>query len=378
MTYSLRKCAWMLGLAALLLSYPSGANAAQSVAVHLSTSLEGRPGRTPLWAVDGDLTSSYGTRQPPKKDDHFTITFDAPTQLSTVEVITGTGEGRGRLEDGALEASEDGTTFTELARLKDGTATSAAPESPVKAIRLHVLSDAKDGLILRELRSSEITFEPAGRVQAEQKLGAEFGEETIRFLGDASLLTGAAQAKLTAFLRTAATIYTTKLGEMVKRLDTPWAAVPKSLLVIYKADTGRGVPAYALGNTITLNITHVLNNPADSTGMFTHELSHVVQQYRGGNPGWLVEGIADLIRYELSEPGDAWLLRVQAIDPKQSDYKHAYGEAAKFLAWVQKTHAPGLESKLSRAMHDGKFHDGLWVEITGKDLASLWAEYQGD
>jgi hypothetical protein len=69
---------------------------------------------------------------------------------------------------------------------------------------------------------------------------------------------------------------------------------------------------------------------------------------------------------------------LEAIDPKKSDYKHAYSEAAKFLAWVQKTYAPALEGKLSRAMQEGKFRDAFWAEVTGKDLEALWREYRGE
>ena len=35
-----------------------------------------------------------------------------------------------------------------------------------------------------------------------------------------------------------------------------------------------------------------------------HETTHVVQHYRGrGNPGWLVEGVADYFRFFIFEPG---------------------------------------------------------------------------
>ena len=37
-----------------------------------------------------------------------------------------------------------------------------------------------------------------------------------------------------------------------------------------------------------------------------HETCHVVQRYRGrGNPGWLVEGVADYVRFFVYEPGKA-------------------------------------------------------------------------
>lgn len=352
--------------------------AAEPLPVHLSSSLEPRNGRLPVFAVDGDEGTSFGTRTAPKPDDHFTITFDAPARLTTLSVLTGRTDERERLTDGALEISQDGTAFTELARLNDGTATAMAPDHAIKAVRLRVLGANSEPLTLCEFRAMETPFAPAGRVEVVRKLGSEFGEATIRFLGDASLLEGEEQKQLTAFLEKIGGIYGDKLAEMAKRLDSPWEQVPKTLFVSYKTDTGRGVPAYASGNSITLNTKWVWRQRDDSIGMFVHELSHVVQHYPRGNPGWLVEGISDLIRYELSPPEDAWVRRLEAIDPKKSDYKHAYSEAAKFLAWIQKTYAPELEGKLSRAMQEGKFRDALWAEITGKDLDTLWREYRGE
>lgn len=37
-------------------------------------------------------------------------------------------------------------------------------------------------------------------------------------------------------------------------------------------------------------------------GMVVHELTHLVQRYPPGSPGWLVEGIADYIRAKYFEP----------------------------------------------------------------------------
>jgi hypothetical protein len=346
--------------------------------VRLSSNLEPRNGRLPVLAVDGDEATYFAARTASKMDDHFTVTFDAPTRVTTLSVVTGRSDGRDRLAEGALEISEDGTTFTELARLTEGAATASAPDGAIKAVRLRVLAESREPLVLRELRAQDAPFAPAGRVEVVRQLGPEFGEATIRFLGDASLLEGDEQKQLTTFLEKIGGIYGDKLGEMAKRLDSPWEQVPKTLFVTYKTDTGRGVPAYASGDSITLNTRWVWRQRDDSVGMFIHELSHVVQHYPRGNPGWLVEGLSDLIRYELSPPEDAWVKRLEAIDPKKSDYRHAYSEAAKFLAWVKNTYAPALAGKLSRAMQEGKFRETFWAEETGKDFDTLWREYRGE
>jgi hypothetical protein len=363
-------------LAFLLAITCAAARAAEPIAVHLATNIEPRMGRTAAFAVDADEATYFASRRAPKAADFFTVALDSATKLTRVSVLTGKTDGSERLADAVLEVSEDGTAFTEAAQFNDGAVDAALPPQPIKAIRVRLLKDAAHSITLREVRASDAAFAAAGIVRSQKQLGAEFENVMVSFVGDASLLAGEEQKQLTAFLEKAATIYVEQLGDMAKRLDIPWERVPKSLVVAYKSETGRGVPAYASGNTITLNTAWVLRDPADSIGMFTHELTHVVQQYPPGNPGWLVEGISDLIRYELSPPTDAWVQRLERIDPKRSDYNRAYSEAAKFLAWVKKKYAPELTGKLSRAMHERKFRDELWSEITGQDLATLWSEYQ--
>ena len=346
--------------------------AAESVPVQLSCGMEARPGHNAMFAVDGDEGTWFATQRGVKAGECFTVIFNEPMRVEKLSVLTGYADGRERLAEGAIEVSEDGAAFTEAANLTDGAVSVAGPGRVLKAVRLRVLADA-GALVLREFRAGDAPLAPAGVVRAAREVGGT----TVMFRGDASQFSGEEQKQLTAFLEQCATLCGDKIGEMAKRLDSPWEDVPKTIVVVYKTDP-RGVPGYALGNCLTLNTQWVLHNREESVGMFIHELSHVVQRYPGGNPGWLVEGLADLIRYELSPADDVWVRRTDAIDPKHSDYRHAYGEAAKFLAWIQKTHAPGLEGKLSRAMHDGKYRDELWTEIAGKDLAALWSEYRGE
>ncbi len=330
-----------------------------------------------MFVVDGDESTYLATRQPPKKEQYFAVTFDEPTTVGALSVITGKNDTKERLASGVLEVSEDGTTFTQAAEFKDGGASAPAPAKPIKTLRVRVTADGTETLTLREIKVGDAKLAPVGRVDVTRDLPAELGGGTLHFLGDATLLSGDVQKTLTAFLEKASGLYSEKLPEMLKRMQVPVERIPRRLVVAYKSDTGRGVPAYALGDSLTLNTDFVRKNLEESSGMFIHEFSHVVQGYPNGNPGWLVEGLADLIRLELSPPNDVWVKRTRAIDPKRSDYKHAYGEAARFLEWIQGKYAPDLEGKLNTVMHERKWRDELWTEWTGKDLATLWAEYQG-
>jgi hypothetical protein len=104
--------------------------------------------------------------------------------------------------------------------------------------------------------------------------------------------------------------------------------------------------------------------------MVVHELTHVVQAYPPGGPGWLVEGIADYIRIVKFEP--------QAPRPKLTrlaSYKDAYKTTAMFLEWIEKQHTPDLVVKMNAALRAGAYRDELWKELTGKTLDKLWADY---
>src|SRR5260370_374070 len=62
--------------------------------------------------------------------------------------------------------------------------------------------------------------------------------------------------------------------------------------------------AYTTGAGIVANskwLQTELNG--DAIGSLVHEMVHVVQHYHGDNPGWLVEGMADYIRWFKYEPG---------------------------------------------------------------------------
>src|SRR5204862_5327445 len=87
---------------------------------------------------------------------------------------------------------------------------------------------------------------------------------------------------------------------------------PKTNVTITFKPMRAGIPAAAGGAGISCNLEWYRKNlKGEAVGAVVHELVHVVQQYgqaRRTNPdatrtpGWLVEGIADYIRWFLYEP----------------------------------------------------------------------------
>jgi hypothetical protein len=102
-----------------------------------------------------------------------------------------------------------------------------------------------------------------------------------------------------------------------------------------------------------------------------------VQRYgrtRGGtrNPGWLVEGIADYIRWFKYEPKPTG---TRPRNPDRAKYTDSYRTTAGFLNFVVEKHDKEIVPKLNAAMRQGKYSADLWKEYTGKTADELWKEY---
>ena len=131
-------------------------------------------------------------------------------------------------------------------------------------------------------------------------------------------------------------------------------------------------PAQAGGGQISVSGPWITAHP-DDFGMMVHELTHLIQAYPGyrGKPGWLVEGIADYTRWWRYEPETPR----PKIDPFKNNYSDSYRTTAAFLAYVAGKYDKALVPKLDKALRDKTYKDSIFVEITGKDLPTLWSEF---
>jgi hypothetical protein len=102
-----------------------------------------------------------------------------------------------------------------------------------------------------------------------------------------------------------------------------------------------------------------------------HETTHVVQHYHGrDNPGWLVEGISDYVRFFKFEPG-----KLGRINPEHAHYNGGYRITAAFLAHVSAQYDKQLVRKLNALCRDGRYKDECFRELTGKSLEELDREW---
>ncbi len=158
--------------------------------------------------------------------------------------------------------------------------------------------------------------------------------------------------------------------KITELLATENYKVPSKITLVFKKEIS--APAWASGSTITVSGKWITEHP-DDLGMMVHELTHVVQQYPGARttPGWLVEGIADYVRW--------WRYEPEAPRPKinyeKASYKDAYRTTAYWLAWVSRKYSMSLVPALDRACRERKDPMQVFKDLTGKDADTLWKEF---
>jgi hypothetical protein len=168
--------------------------------------------------------------------------------------------------------------------------------------------------------------------------------------------------------------------KIVAMLPSEGFAAPTHFTVTIR-DMG-GV-AYTSGTEIVVSkdwIKSQMNGQA--VGSLVHEMVHVVQQYHDvAAPGWLVEGMADYVRWFKFEPQShgadlVWIRQQEkGFSPHFND---SYRITANFLNWVAEKYDKGIVCELNAALREGKYNDALWTQYTGKTAPQLGEEWSKD
>jgi hypothetical protein len=156
---------------------------------------------------------------------------------------------------------------------------------------------------------------------------------------------------------------------LCKFLSTEGWAPPEVVRLVIKTDMK--VPGSTSGSTISISDDWIAKHPEDF-GMVIHELVHVAQRYPVShkNAGWLIEGIADYLRY--------W--KYESERPKRkmrenAGYRDGYYTSASFLAWIVWKYDRRTVRRVDAALRNSKYDDAIFHKITGKDLPELWEEF---
>jgi hypothetical protein len=302
------------------------------------------------FAFDGDPATFFASAASAAKADHFTLTFDAPVAVRSVRVTTGRPQGGDGLDAGVLEGSPDGQSFEPLAPFAGGAAEAAPAGKKLVALRVRPAADLAHPLVIREIA---VASEPA---VATFKYPVEFRAASE-------------DPELTGWAEKAARICERQYPMICEELRSD-GFKPRTAVSLTLRNNYNGVAA-AGGGRITGSVKYFKAHPEDF-GAMVHETVHVVQSYRTrGNPGWLVEGIADYVRFYRYERDPRPPPRAE-----RARYDGSYRVTARFLNFVAEKYDRDLVRKLNAALREGEYKPEIWQALTKKTVQELGEEWK--
>jgi len=171
--------------------------------------------------------------------------------------------------------------------------------------------------------------------------------------------------------------------QIVKLLSSEGYEAPRKVSIIFSQEM-RGVAATS-GTRIRCSASWYRQNlQGEAKGSIVHELAHVVQDYGRGRranpnatraPGWLVEGIADYIRWFKYEP-ESHGAEITRRNIARARYDGNYRISANFLNWVIGKYDQHLVERLNAAIRQGNYSEDLWKQRTGRTVQELGDEWR--
>ncbi|MCA9237986.1 MAG: hypothetical protein KDA44_21080 [Planctomycetales bacterium] len=161
--------------------------------------------------------------------------------------------------------------------------------------------------------------------------------------------------------------------KIVAAFPTEGYKPPKRFGITFRADMN-GVAFTAGTNVVCAGPWFENNLQGEAAGAVVHELVHVVQQYRRGpnrTPGWLVEGLADYLRWFQYEPVE----NRPRPNLARAKYTDSYRTTAAFLDYVTRTYDAEAPAKLNDLSRRGEYTEQVWKDLTGRTADDLWLEY---
>lgn len=340
-----------LPLSALLcFLFASLVSADSPVTVTVETSLATSGDQIRQLALDGDMETSFVSAGNVRAMDHFTLLFDEPIVVRSLTVTTGRDNGNA-VDAGTLDLSADGKTFERQATFANGIAEFSSDGKAVRAMRISATADAPHALAIREFA---IESQPLVRL-------FDYPVEFVVDVSDAP--------EMKEWAEKAAATCQRAYPMINEELKADGYKPPRLISMALKSDY-RGVAATGR-NHIVGSVKFFKDHP-DDVGAMVHETVHVVQNYRGRrNPGWLVEGVADYVRFFKFEPGN-----LGPINAQRAHYNGSYRVTAAFLAFLVDRYDKDIVRKLNHLMRAGEYRDEVFTEFTGKTLEQLDEEWR--
>lgn len=329
---------------------PAPRLAEKKVPAHIESSLKTGHNQIRQFAFDNDPNTYFESEKNITNDDHFTLTFEAPVSAASIRVLTGKPNGTDTLNRGVLEISHDGKKFELLSKFEDGITVGNPKNTAIQAIRIRPSENLPHPLVIRE-------------IIIDSKPTVAIFKYPIEFIVESEA------PEMKEWVEKAGRIceqhYEMICDELMSPGFKPLTVIHMTLKKDYNgvAETGNG----QITGSVKYFKSHI-----DDYGAMVHETAHCVQMYRSRrNPGWLVEGIADYIRFFKYEPGN-----IGRLNPERARYDGSYRVSAAFLGFLVDKYDPLIVSKLNAIMRAGKYTEEVWKELTGKPVEELNQEWR--
>ena len=345
-------------LAFCFVAIPAGAQDAK-VSAFLYSTMPSTSAHRPEMAMDGDDKTYFQSVYGMDDGDDFRILLSRPIAVSALKITTGNAQNEDLLTRGKVEITTDGNAYQAAATFdKNGVAQTTFPAATTIA-GLKIRLDKGRGIPALLLR--EITFDSPDK-PTNALIGPGRGFTDITQAPDVADWARRAEDQMEEFWPdTQALLYSDGF------------ITPNAVNVIYRSGPDVTPVAATGGGVMTVNADWVRKWPND-TGLTVHEMAHVVQSMSAYNPVWLIEGVADYIRWAKFEPQN----HKPSINVKTATYHDSYRTTGTFLAWCEMHYDSALVTKLNNAVRFGKYDDGLFEKFCGKNVDALWAEFLAD
>lgn len=306
----------------------------------------------PTLAMDGDPKTTFRSYYGFGDGDGFTVLLGRPIAVRSIKVVTGNGQDD-LLTDATLEVSTDGKKFMKAADFDaKGVATASRLRDLVIGIRIRMNASKA----VSRLEIGEITIDstvPVGNVFR----GPGRGFVDVSRFPELANWAAEAEKKMQSFW-----------DESESILYSEGFVTPNAVNVVYRSGPDVTPVAAAGGGTMTVNADYARKNPKDN-GLTVHEGAHIIQS--GGSPGWLVEAVADYVRWIRYEPQNF----TYNVDLVKGTPRDPYRSGAAFLAWVELHYDAKLVTKLNDATRFGRYKDELFLKYCGKPIDELYKEF---
>ena len=317
---------------------------------------------SPQMAMDGSQSTYFKSVYGMGDGDDFMILMSKAVPASSLRIVTGDTDGNDTVTKGYVETSSDPEadmrSFKKVATFNaQGVAEAKLRKAPIRAIRIKV----NDGTSVPTLCIREISVTLPTKITHVQ-MGPGRAWSDYSATPDLAAWAHKAEHQMEDFWPDATALLYSK--DFI---------TPNTVNVIYRLGPDVTPVAATGGGVMTVNGDYARKSPNDS-GLTVHEMAHVVQSMSAYNPVWLIEGVADYIRWVRYEPQNF----TYGIDPVKSSWRDPYRTSAAFLGWCEIHYNPRLVTLLNDDIRFGRYNDNLWKKYTGKDGDTLWKEFLAD